>query len=520
MSHQLRNAPLSQLPVGWCWATFSDAATVAADLVPPKEWPNLPHIAPDNIQRDTGRLLPYRTIAEDGVTSAKHLFEAGQLLYSKIRPYLNKCVRVDFRGLCSADMYPLDAHIDAGYLHQYILSRQFVSAVTKASGSRTVLPKTNQEQLSEIPIPVAPIPEQERISEAIDSHLSRLDAAVETLEAAQKKLKAYRASVLKAAVEGRLVPTEAAFARAEKRDFEPADVLLKRILSERRRRWEQAELAKLKAAGKSPKDDKWKAKYEEPTAPETTNLPQIPEGWCWTTVPAITLGTKEGMRTGPFGSLLKKHEHMPSGVPVIGIENIEPMTFVFGSKIHISAAKASELAEYDVQPWDLLISRSGTVGEVCVAPEELGHARFSTNVIRLRFALGGALPRFIAALLNGSPFVRAQITNLCRGTTRDFLNQHILNQLLLPLPPEHEQERLLGELDRLLSMVHSLDQQQGVARLRLRRLRQSILKWAFEGKLVDQDPNDEPAEKLLARIRAERAATETPTRTRRARKSQ
>ena len=98
--------------------------------------------------------------------------------------------------------------------------------------------------------------------------------------------------MLKAAVEGRLVPTEASLARAEKRDYEPAEVLLARILKERRRRWEEAELAKLKAAGKTPKDDKWKAKYEEPVAPDTSTLPELPEGWCWAA--STNLGWRQG----------------------------------------------------------------------------------------------------------------------------------------------------------------------------------------------------------------------------------
>ena len=116
-----------------------------------------------------------------------------------------------------------------------------------------------------------PLPEQHRIVAAIESYFTRLDDAVATLERVQRNLKRYRASVLKAAVEGRLVPTEAELARAEGRDYEPASVLLERILAERRRRWEEAELAKLKAKGKTPKDDKWKAKYTEPVAPDTSD---------------------------------------------------------------------------------------------------------------------------------------------------------------------------------------------------------------------------------------------------------
>ena len=128
-------------------------------------------------------------------------------------------------------------------------------------------------------LPLPPLPEQHRIVEAIETHFTRLDAAVAALKRVKANLKRYRASVLKAACEGRLVPTEAELARAEGRDYEPADVLLKRILAERRAKWEADELAKMTAKGNPPKDDRWKAKYKEPQPPDTSDLPELPEGW-------------------------------------------------------------------------------------------------------------------------------------------------------------------------------------------------------------------------------------------------
>ena len=95
--------------------------------------------------------------------------------------------------------------------------------------------------------------------------------------------------MLKAACEGRLVPTEAELARAESRDYETAGVLLKRILVERRAKWEADELAKMIAKGKPPKDDRWKAKYNEPQPPDTSELSVLPEGWCWATVDQLAI---------------------------------------------------------------------------------------------------------------------------------------------------------------------------------------------------------------------------------------
>ena len=168
------------------------------------------------------------------------------------------------------------------------------SILNTCSKDGTTVANVDTTLLQDFRLPVAPGAEQRRIVAAIESYFTRLDDAVATLARVQRNLKRYRASVLKAAVEGRLVPTEAELARAEGRSYEPASVLLTRILAERRRRWEEAELAKMKAKGKAPKDDKWKEKYVEPVAPDTSELPELPEGWCW----ATTINYREP-RPGP-----------------------------------------------------------------------------------------------------------------------------------------------------------------------------------------------------------------------------
>lgn len=153
---------LPELPEGWVWASFAQVAEIAANLTDPKDYPDTPHIAPNNIESETGRLLEYRTIAEDGMTSAKHGFHAGQILYSKIRPYLAKATIVDFDGLCSADMYPIDPSIDIQYLHKWIISPEFTKLASSQQG-RTVLPKINSDELRGLPVPVPPLREQVRI---------------------------------------------------------------------------------------------------------------------------------------------------------------------------------------------------------------------------------------------------------------------------------------------------------------------------------------------------------------------
>lgn len=152
----------------WIDKRFDEVADIKSNLVDPKEYLNFPHIAPDNIERRTGQLLEYRTIEEDGVISSKHRFYTGQILYSKIRPYLSKVTLVDFDGLCSADMYPIESKEDTKYLWYYMLSDEFLEQASSA-GSRSVLPKINQKELSALRVPMPSLPEQKEIVKILDS---------------------------------------------------------------------------------------------------------------------------------------------------------------------------------------------------------------------------------------------------------------------------------------------------------------------------------------------------------------
>jgi type I restriction enzyme S subunit len=190
---------LRDLPDSWRWAELGAVATVASNLVDPSFYPDLPHIAPNHIESQTGRLLPWTTVAGDGVTSSKHLFQPGQVLYSKIRPYLAKATLAPFKGLCSADMYPLDTELNSRFLLYWLLTKDFTQHASLVQG-RTVLPKINREQLDRLPAPVAPLAEQDRIVAVIEEQFSRLDAGVAALERVRQNLKRLRAAIFEAAV--------------------------------------------------------------------------------------------------------------------------------------------------------------------------------------------------------------------------------------------------------------------------------------------------------------------------------
>lgn len=340
--------------------------------------------------------------------------------------------------------------------------------------------------------------------------MTRLDSAVASLQKVQTKLKAYRASVLKAAVEGRLVPTEAEIARREGRDFEPGSVLLARILKERRRRWEEAELARMKKAGKTPKDDAWKTKYQEPEAPDTSKLPPLPEAWCWASVDQLSAEVFYGTsaKTSATGD-----------IPVLRMGNIVDGQLDLADLKYLPATH-DEFPALLLRDGDLLFNRTNSaelVGKTAVYRCQPPIASFASYLICVRLL---NLPTWISHVIN-SPYGRFWVSDVAvQQVGQANVNGTKLKALAIPLPPHAEQERLLGHIDELITNAEASSRITTRELLRIGRLRQSVLKWAFEGKLVDQDPNDEPAEELLARIRAERAAAPTTkTRGRKAKSS-
>lgn len=206
----------------WKTQRFDEVAVIRSNLVDPADYQDYPHIAPDSIEKKTGVLLEYHTIYEDKVISGKHRFYSGQILYSKIRPYLSKVVVVGFDGLCSADMYPIEAVKNTKCLWYYMLSEEFLLQASSA-GSRSVLPKINQKELSALTVHL-PTEEDEQIEivRILDGLFAKEQQAKEAAEAVLEKIDLMKKAILARAFRGELgtnVPND-----------EPAVELLKKIL--------------------------------------------------------------------------------------------------------------------------------------------------------------------------------------------------------------------------------------------------------------------------------------------------
>jgi len=286
--------------------------------------------------------------------------------------------------------------------------------------------------------------------------------------------------------------------------YEPAAVLLTRILAERRRRWEEAELAKMTAKGKAPRDDKWKAKYVEPVAPDTSGLPELPEGWCWATLDALL---REPLRNG--------HSAKPDAkgnVRTLTLSAVTERDFSQRTS-KLTGADPEKVRDLWLEAGDIFVERSNTpelVGTAALFSGPSGWAIFPDLLIRVRVS-AELPPRYIESVLR-SDRVRQYFHRSAQGIAGSMpkISQDTLLGLTVPLPPLREQERIVTETERLFSVAEGAELTVAGSSVRARRLRQSILKWAFEGRLVDQDPTDEPASVLLERIRAEREAAKTP----------
>lgn len=203
----------------------------------------------------------------------------------------------------------------------------------------------------------------------------------------------------------------------------------------------------------------------------------------FTPIEELLVTDRKGMSTGPFGTMLKKHEHKTTGVPMLGIENIDSGKFIDGNKIFVTPEKAAELKSFALKSGDIIISRSGTVGELCVVPPRMEGALLSTNLMRVSLDCQKVLPEYFIYLFQSKGIVLDQVKELCKGSTRIFLNQTILKQIQFPIPNVHEQLQIINTIESRLTVCDNIEKTVDTALAQADAMRQSILKQAFEGKI-------------------------------------
>lgn len=464
-------------PIGWARTRLGEIIPKARPKTPADPESVLPFIGMDHIEPETFVLTGQARFAE--MKSAGSYFMPGDVLYGRLRPYLNKVHKAKFEGVASAEfiVLPSAPHFDADFIRFLLHRRDFVDfAMTRSSGDR---PRVKFDGIADYEFALPPLSEQQRIVEKIETLFAELDKGEEALREVQRQLARYRQSVLKAAVNGELT---ADWRAGTRESAENGKELLARILDLRREHWQG------------------QGKYSEAQAPNDLDPPELPDGWAWVSVDQI-------LRTDLANG--KSVPDADAGFPVLRL------TALNGGEIDLRERKigrwdAKAASRFLVKQHDILVSRGngskrlvGAGGMVRETPDAVAYPDTMIRISLLQEVIDAS---WFVHIWNGPRF-REQIEASAKSTAGIYkISQGDIRSFQLAVPPLGEQRTIAARLDEVAAEIERASELCDVELKRSAALRQSILKHAFSGKLVPQDPSEEPADELLARIRAERSA--------------
>ena len=489
---------MSELPKGWEAVSLQDVAHWSSGGTPSRSTPafysgTVPWFK-------TGELGPRllkeseEYISEEAVReSSAKVFKKGSVVLAMYGATIGKTsiLGVDAATNQACAVGSPEA-VGSDFLYYFLVSQE--KGFTEA-GKGGAQPNISQGIVKAWPMLLPPEREQVRILAKLEELLSDLDAGVAELKAARKKLGQYRQSLLKAAVEGALT----ADWRSKHKPAETGAQLLERILQERRTRWEAKQLAKFADQGKPPPKD-WQKKYPEPVQPDTTDLPGLPEGWVWASVDQIAevfLGKMLDKTKHTSGERLPYLRNVNVRWGSIDIDDVYEMFF-----------DTDELERYGLLAGDVLVCEGGEPGRAAICKKE--HERFKYQKALHRVRLFSMYePELLIAFLE---FIAktGRLAKTFTGSTINHFTKESFLALQVPVPSLVEQRVIIESISQAMG---SIDDQDTVITISLKQSaaqRQNILRAAFSGQLVQQDPNDEPASVLLERIRTERAQRKAP----------
>jgi type I restriction enzyme S subunit len=453
-------------------------------------------ITEEAVKNSSAKLFPKKTllIALYGAT-------IGKLAFLGIEAATNQAICGIFEN----------ENIDSKYLYHYLFFRR-PKLISQGTGGAQ--PNISQTILKKLKFPLAPLPIQRAIVTKIENLFTSLDKGIADLKKAQEQLKIYRQAVLKKAFEGELTKEW----REKQTDLPSADELLEQIKLERKRHYElQVEEWKKEVKaweengkeGKKPSNPRTHKKLPELTNDELEVLPTPPNNWTWSKIDNLSGYNQNALKAGPFGSSLKKSFYTDTGYKIYGQEQVISGDYKFGN-YYVSTAKYNELISCAVAPFDVLISLVGTVGKVLILPDDCEEGIINPRLVKISLN-DFYLPVFFKYYFE-SEFLKGLYKVKNHGTTMDVLNLNSIKELPFPLCTINEQNQIVKEIESRLSVCDKVEQNITEALDKSEALRQSILKKAFEGKLLSsgeiekckQEADYEPASELLKKIKAEK----------------
>jgi len=522
---------VSSIPKGWCCTSLEKVASWGSGGTPSRNVERyfqgiIPWVKTGELERKYIRETEEHISEEALNNSSAKIFPKGSVGIAMYGATIGKLsiwgIDASTNQACAVGI-PTVA-INNEFLYYYLLSER--QSLIKA-GKGGAQPNLSQGIIKEWPINLPPLNEQNRIVAKIEELFSELDKGIENLKTARAQLKVYRQALLKHAFEGKLT----AQWRAENQDkLETADALLKRIQQERAQRYQQ-QLAEwtnkspsvpllqrgkpTSAATSSPLSSSLahpplkkggrgdlKPKAPKPLPPltkeELAELPELPEGWGWELIGRFT-EVKGGKRL-PAGANYCENSTPHPYIRVVDFEN-------FGVRVsglkYISFETQKQISQYTISSEDTYISIAGTIGRVGTIPQLLEGANLTENAAKIcgNLVVNNKYLSYWLHSAGGS----SQLVEKTISTTQPKLALFRIEKVVVPVCSKEEQVLIVNHLESRLSEVDQLELTLATSLQQAEALRQSILKKAFAGLLVPQDPHDEPASALLARIKAERA---------------
>ena len=434
------------IPDSWEWVRLGNISSYAetkqkvnATSADPSIW----GLDLEDIEKG-GRLLEYKTVGERKAVGDKTVFTKGDILYSKLRPYLLKILVAPDDGICTPEIVPFRVYggIDPSYIVNYLKS-PYVDNLINSITYGVKMPRVGTETMTSLLVPIPPLEEQRRIVEKIDevaSAVSAYDVTYQKSEALNSTFpEALKKSILQEAVQGKLVPQDPT--------DEPAEALLERIRAKKQQLIKEGKIKKDKHESVIFRRDN--SHYEKLDGMERCiddELPfEIPESWAWVRWGAIAESIQYG-----YNAPAKQEGR----IRMVRISDIHENTVAWSS-VPFCDIDDSDIPTYLLQANDILFARTGgTVGKSFLVSEVPCESIYAGYLIRTRYS-SLLCPQYLKYFME-SPLYWQQLKSGTTATAQPNCNGQTLAKMLLPLPPANEQLRIVDNLTRTLAIIERM----------------------------------------------------------------